>query len=324
MSGVDREKSEAEAAVPPRPRGPQRALGDHFRHLGALGHELSRPRQSLGGGARHHEGFRPQQHLTGLHPVGLRLALRDHEPAERLVVDRFGTKLTMSIAAGLWSVASLLTGFATSVRAVCRTAHRARRHRGAALSGRAQGHQRLVPRQGEGARHHVYIAGTQIGLAASPADLDCPHARLRLAGDVHHRQRFRHAGRDRLAAGLPRTGAAPLGQPGELGYIRNGQIGRAAAEAKGKASAREWASLFSYRTVWTMIIASFCSHYTYWLYITWLPTYLSKAQQFHAVDGGLYRGPAVHRQHGGHGAGRPDLRCPGGARHGAVQPPGAW
>jgi MFS family permease len=39
-------------------------------------------------------------------------------------------------------------------------------------------------------------------------------------------------------------------------------------------TARQWSRLFRFRTIWAMVLGSFCSGYAIWMYITWLPGYL--------------------------------------------------
>ena len=39
-------------------------------------------------------------------------------------------------------------------------------------------------------------------------------------------------------------------------------------------TARQWSRLFRFRTTWAMMLGAFCSGYSIWMYVTWLPGYL--------------------------------------------------
>jgi ACS family hexuronate transporter-like MFS transporter len=49
-----------------------------------------------------------------------------------------------------------------------------------------------------------------------------------------------------------------------------------------------WRALLGYRQVWAIVLARFIVDPTWWLYITWLPKYLSDARGFSLIDIGLY------------------------------------
>jgi ACS family hexuronate transporter-like MFS transporter len=49
-----------------------------------------------------------------------------------------------------------------------------------------------------------------------------------------------------------------------------------------------WGALLGYRQVWAIVLARFMVDPTWWLYITWLPKYLSDARGFSLVQIGLY------------------------------------
>jgi ACS family hexuronate transporter-like MFS transporter len=49
-----------------------------------------------------------------------------------------------------------------------------------------------------------------------------------------------------------------------------------------------WRALLGYRQVWAIVLARFIVDPTWWLYITWLPKYLSDARGFSLIEIGLY------------------------------------
>ncbi|MBI4476196.1 MAG: MFS transporter [Acidobacteria bacterium] len=53
-------------------------------------------------------------------------------------------------------------------------------------------------------------------------------------------------------------------------------------------TATGWSALLHYRQVWAIVVARFITDPIWWLYITWLPKYLSDARGFSLVQIGLY------------------------------------
>jgi sugar phosphate permease len=58
--------------------------------------------------------------------------------------------------------------------------------------------------------------------------------------------------------------------PDEVSYLNE----EAEEKVVAKVTFSDWASLFSYRTTWGMILGFFGSVYLNWVYLTWLPSYL--------------------------------------------------
>ncbi|HWC84630.1 MAG TPA: MFS transporter [Pseudonocardiaceae bacterium] len=202
------------------------------------------------------------------------------------LVDRFGPKVIMALAAVLWSVAGAFTGFARGVgtflglRATLGVAEAPMFP--AALKATSE----WFPDTEKGRATSVYIAATQVGLAIAPPIatgllvwLGWPAMFVLMgllglialaAWLVLYRDPERHSR-------LHET---------ELRYIRTGQ--QAAPEEKQQRTGLgEWLSLFRHAPTWTMIIGGFCLQYVFWFYITWLPTYLQSAQHFTITSAGL-------------------------------------
>ena len=51
---------------------------------------------------------------------------------------------------------------------------------------------------------------------------------------------------------------------------------------------RRWLDLLAYRRTWALIIGYFCYPYLYGFFLTWLPTYLVKAEHFSLAQMGIY------------------------------------
>ncbi|SEQ24084.1 Sugar phosphate permease [Faunimonas pinastri] len=195
------------------------------------------------------------------------------------MVDRFGPKLLLSIAVGLWSLVSVLTGFANT------TAHFLGLRVALGISeaplfpGALKATNAWFPRHEKAAATSVYIAATQIGLALSPpiaTALMVPFgwpAMFVIIGLI---------GALALIGWLivyREPGNHPWISSEELTYIRAGQDFEAdAVQSKAPVGFREWAVLFRQPSIWTMIIGAFCLQYVFWFYISWLPTYLERAQ----------------------------------------------
>jgi ACS family glucarate transporter-like MFS transporter len=79
----------------------------------------------------------------------------------------------------------------------------------------------------------------------------------------------------------------------ELEYIeRGGARGEDPTAGAGSdvaaASAVRWRDLFTYRTVWGMMIGFFCLNFVIYFFITWFPTYLHDARGFSLLGTGFY------------------------------------
>ncbi len=51
---------------------------------------------------------------------------------------------------------------------------------------------------------------------------------------------------------------------------------------------RQWARLFTFRTMWGMVLGSFAHSYVLWMYQAWLPAYLEMQHHFSVATTGIY------------------------------------
>jgi ACS family glucarate transporter-like MFS transporter len=72
----------------------------------------------------------------------------------------------------------------------------------------------------------------------------------------------------------------PKASAEEIGYIERGG-GRVDEEpAEQTAGSTRWAQLFTYRTIWGMMLGFFCLNFVIYFFITWFPSYLVEARHF--------------------------------------------
>jgi sugar phosphate permease len=50
----------------------------------------------------------------------------------------------------------------------------------------------------------------------------------------------------------------------------------------------QWSRLFTFRTMWGMVLGSFCHSYVLWMYQAWLPAYLEMQHHFSVARTGIY------------------------------------
>ena len=70
----------------------------------------------------------------------------------------------------------------------------------------------------------------------------------------------------------------------ERAYVEADQMPASDADELG----RRWLDLLAYRRTWALIIGYFCYPYLYGFFLTWLPTYLVKAEHFSLAQMGIY------------------------------------
>jgi sugar phosphate permease len=205
------------------------------------------------------------------------------------LVDRFGPKLPMTIAAGLWSIVSVLTGFAGSVAQFVGLRVALGMSEAPMFPGALKATNAWFPSQEKALATSIYIAATQLGLALSP-----PLATVLMIA-FGWPAMFIIIG---LLGFLAVLGwlviyRDPAEHPWlsreEFSYIRSGQNDVAAPTKSGEAalSVREWAALFRQPQIWIMIVGAFCLQYVFWFYISWLPTYLERVQHISISRAGL-------------------------------------
>jgi ACS family glucarate transporter-like MFS transporter len=72
----------------------------------------------------------------------------------------------------------------------------------------------------------------------------------------------------------------PKASAEEIGYIERGG-GRVDQEAgEVTTDTTRWAQLFTYRTIWGMMLGFFCLNFVIYFFITWFPSYLVEARHF--------------------------------------------
>jgi MFS family permease len=83
----------------------------------------------------------------------------------------------------------------------------------------------------------------------------------------------------------------PWARRSEVEYIEEGQrLGgsRAAGAAADDAAGVSWGHLFTYRTIWGMMLGFFCLNFVIYFFITWFPTYLIEARHFTLLKLGIF------------------------------------
>jgi len=199
-------------------------------------------------------------------------------------IDRFGAKVLMAIAAGAWSIIAILTGFARTVQMFIYLRVALGVSESPLFPAGIKATDAWFPDREKAMASSIYLSASLFGLAIAP-----PISTVLLVA-YGWPAMFVVMG----AVGL----LALLGwvviyrepdkhrwlHADELNYIRRGQVhaGKEAVVLE-KPSRAAWFSLFTYPTTWIMMIGGFCLQYVLWFYISWLPTYLQKAQGF-AID----------------------------------------
>ncbi|MGI4860948.1 MAG: MFS transporter [Janthinobacterium lividum] len=194
-------------------------------------------------------------------------------------VDRFGAKALMAIAAGAWSIVAILTGFARSVQAFVWLRVALGVAEAPLFPSGIKATDAWFPDHEKAMASSIYLSASLFGLAIAPPlstalmvtygwpAMFVIMGMIGLLGLIGwlviYREPENHA--------WLRTE--------ELEYIRRGQRHLAQRARETEAPSKgSWISLFSYRTTWIMMVGGFCLQYVLWFYISWLPTYLQKAQ----------------------------------------------
>ncbi len=206
-------------------------------------------------------------------------------------VDRFGTKVMMSIAVGFWSIVSVATGFMRTMTSFIIARVLLGVGESAMFPAAIKATNAWFPEHERGFATSIFIAGTQVGLAIS-APLSTAlmlafgwPAMFVIIGSIGflvligwgilYKEPHRHKW---------------LSQE-ELQYIRSAALNSVKSESKqaeAKVTWAQWIQLFKYLPTWAMIIGDFALQYLFWFYIAWLPTYLEKSQHFSISKTGFY------------------------------------
>lgn len=197
-------------------------------------------------------------------------------------VDRLGPRFMMTVAVGAWSVVSILTGMMRAVTGFVVLRVLLGVSEAPMFPAAVKAADAWFPRAEKGRAISVFIAGTQVGLAvAGPLStvlifaIGWP-AMFAVTGVIGLVVLVGWIALYRRPEGQARLSAA------ELAYIqatRTRQPARS-ADYDRDVRGRAWAGLFAYPAMWAMMIGNFALQYLFWFYITWLPSYLEKAQHF--------------------------------------------
>lgn len=202
------------------------------------------------------------------------------------LVDRFGPKLLISVSVGVWSIVSVLTGFAASVTQFVGLRVALGVSEAPLFPGALKATDAWFPSHEKAAAASLYLATTQLGLALSP-----PVATA-LMIPFGWPAMFVIIGLFGIVAMVGwlivyrEPGDHPWLSRDELAYIRAGQHA-GDAEPKAPLSWREWTGLFRRPQIWIMVFGGFCLQYVFWFYISWLPTYLQQAQHVSITRAGF-------------------------------------
>ena len=200
-------------------------------------------------------------------------------------IDRFGAKLMLTLAAGLWSLVALMTGFARHVEVFIGLRVALGVSEAPLFPAALKATDAWFPDHEKAVATSIYISATQVGLAVAP-----PTATILMAA-FGWPAMFIVMGTFGLIAMLGwiviyrEPARHPWIHPDEKAYIQAGQLKARTdtidtATEPSAVSAKDWILLFSYPTTWFMIIGGFSLQYVFWFYISWLPTYLQQAQGF--------------------------------------------
>lgn len=203
--------------------------------------------------------------------------------------DRFGARVMMILAAGFWSLVSIATGFVRSAVGLVVLRVLLGVGESPMFPAAIKATNSWFPKREKAMATSVFVAGTQVGLAVAP-----PLATALM-----------------LAFGWPAmfVGIGLIGLVGFVGwvalysepdqteklskeefeYIRSdsGSQGEDIGASTEQITWRRWVTLFGHLPTWAMIVGDFALQYLFWFYITWLPSYLEKAQNFTISESGI-------------------------------------
>jgi MFS family permease len=184
------------------------------------------------------------------------------------LADRYGAKRTLSWAATVWSICSALTGTASHYWHIVL----ARVGVGAGEAASFPVNARIVTHnfqpQERGTATGLYISGLRLGFAVTPALMAW------LISTWGWRPAF-------YATGLGSLLWVVL-------WLFTFKDARADAAAASAAPKIPWLELVSNRTVLGLVLCKFFQDYLFYLFVTWLPTYLIKARGFTIMQMGFY------------------------------------
>jgi D-galactonate transporter len=205
-------------------------------------------------------------------------------------VDRFGTKVLMSVSVAIWSIVSVLTGFARAITSFIIIRVILGMGESVMFPAAIKATNAWFPKNEKGTATSIFIAGTQVGLALSPPLCTA----LMLAfGWVAMFFVIGTIGFLALIGWLIIYNDPEKHKwvsEAELAYVtkdRDEEKAEQAAAKKEVVTWGQWFKLFRHYPIWAMMIGNFALQYLFWFYITWLPTYLVKAQGFSISKTGI-------------------------------------
>jgi sugar phosphate permease len=204
-------------------------------------------------------------------------------------VDRFGTKLMMTVAVGLWSIVSIFTGFMRTVGSFITARVLLGIFESPMFPAAIKASNEWFPKNEKGFAISTFIAGTQVGLAISPIlstalmlAFGWP-AMFVIIGAIGFVVIFGWIFLYNTPERIKWLSTE------ELQYIRTGQKNDASEITNNdeKVTWGQWIKLFGHQPTWAMIIGGFSLQYLFWFYISWLPTFLEKTQHFSVAKTGI-------------------------------------
>ncbi|MEW2548205.1 MFS transporter [Streptomyces sp. NPDC047002] len=202
-------------------------------------------------------------------------------------IDRWGPRIIVAVAAGLWSIAGAATGLARSVGVFLGLRVVLGVSEAPLFPGALKATSEWFPEHEKARATSVYIAATQVGLAIAPPIATALMLALGWGLMFLIVGLFGVIGVIGWVAVYRAPEKHPRLSPEEREYIG---VDRRQAEVRAKRNesvGRDWLRVFRYPTVWGMMLGAFCLQYVFWFYITWLPSYLESAQHFSVTSAGL-------------------------------------
>jgi len=201
-----------------------------------------------------------------------------------IIMDKLGTKMGFSLILTWWSLATIFTRFASSVRSFAFW----RGMLGVGEAGNWPGAIKAIsewfPAKERGVATAIFNMGSSTGAIVAPPLI------VWITMHFGWRNAFVLAGLLGFVwlalwlsfYSLPRR--HPLITPGELRHIESGQVTVATEERTAKLP---WLGLLGFRQVWGIVLPRMLSEPVWWFYLFWLPTYLVQVRGFSFVKMGF-------------------------------------
>ena len=189
-------------------------------------------------------------------------------PVMGWLAERHGAKPVLAASLAVWSLATIMTGFAASFAHAAGAAHSARDRRERGLSLRIEGDRAGRRREPPGVRQRRAELRLSARARGRHAARRLPDDAARLAAGVHAcSARCRSCG---CGPGAGRRSAPPRRRPRTA----------PAARPPRRADAPSLRGILGRRALWGASLGHFASNYGYYFIISWLPFYLVKSRGF--------------------------------------------